>query len=310
LVLFGCNRLATPKLEILDPATDLGAIRTEDLQQKLIRIRNAGSAPLKIRDVQVSCGCTRPDFPKEVGPGATAEIKVDYQPDLLASGKKTETLTIQSNDPANPSAKATLTAELQPPLVADQKKPLAVTFTPGKQKVVTIHFTPREPGPPPITSVECKDPRVVVGLRSDRGVSEVAVIVGTSPGAGDYDASLLLRTTLENSPIVEFPIVAQTQEGPFSFPPVVYVEQLKQAGTRLAILSIMCRGGKVKVTSVLSHNPAIEAKVDRSGEGKTWIAITYKGGLKPGALTTAVQINTDHSKWPILMVPVVIKSFE
>ncbi|HSI73362.1 MAG TPA: DUF1573 domain-containing protein [Fimbriimonas sp.] len=312
VLLAGCSRTPVPKLEVLDGSVELGEIRTEELQQKTVRLKNSGSAPLHIRDVVVSCGCTRPEFPRILAAGESGEMRIEYQPDLLASGTKTDTLKIISDDPTRPEIVIPIHSELRPPIIADQKHPLSVTFTPGNQKAITIRFRSREPGPPPIAGVEVNDPRAVVGLRDDGEVSEVAVIVGASPDAGDYDLKLILQTRIENVPILDFPIVARTESGPFASPSMMEIHKLRanDVGMRLGMLTVMCRGGTVKVKSVRPQDPSLAATIEPAKDGRTWIPIVYKGGWKPGAHVTSIQIVTDHPKWPVIQVPVVVKSVE
>lgn len=43
---------------------------------------NTGDKPLIIIEALASCGCTRPEYPKNpIGPGKTGKIKVTYNPD-------------------------------------------------------------------------------------------------------------------------------------------------------------------------------------------------------------------------------------
>jgi hypothetical protein len=59
-------------------------------------IVNTGNTPLKLDNVQASCGCTTPEWSKEpIEAGATAKIKVGYN--AYAEGPFTKTVTIVYN---------------------------------------------------------------------------------------------------------------------------------------------------------------------------------------------------------------------
>ncbi len=56
--------------------------------------QNVGSEPLILANVQSSCGCTVPSWPREpIAPGATASIKVTYDTKRLGNINKSITVT-------------------------------------------------------------------------------------------------------------------------------------------------------------------------------------------------------------------------
>jgi hypothetical protein len=59
-------------------------------------IANMGSTPLKLDNVQASCGCTTPEWSRDpIAPGASANIRVGYN--AYAEGTFTKTVTIFYN---------------------------------------------------------------------------------------------------------------------------------------------------------------------------------------------------------------------
>lgn len=58
---------------------------------------NTGDAPLVIVDVDVSCGCTEPEFPEEaIMPGQTGIIKIGFN-STGKSGRFDKSVTVKSN---------------------------------------------------------------------------------------------------------------------------------------------------------------------------------------------------------------------
>lgn len=58
--------------------------------------KNTGKGPLILKNVETSCDCTTPEWPKEpVMPGKTAKIKVVY--DTKKIGVFSKTITVSSN---------------------------------------------------------------------------------------------------------------------------------------------------------------------------------------------------------------------
>jgi hypothetical protein len=60
------------------------------------KFTNKGKAPLVLSNVQASCGCTVPEWPKEpILPGKTSSIKVKYNTAIIGSFGKS--ITVSSN---------------------------------------------------------------------------------------------------------------------------------------------------------------------------------------------------------------------
>jgi hypothetical protein len=87
-------------------------------------IVNTGKDPLKLDNVQASCGCTTPEWSKEpIAPGATANIKVGYNAHaegafakvvtIFYNGNQTKTLTITGDVYKTPASSAPENASVQ-----------------------------------------------------------------------------------------------------------------------------------------------------------------------------------------------------
>ncbi len=64
----------------------------------VFEITNTGKEPLRLDNVQASCGCTTPEWSKEpIAPGATANIKVGYNAHAEGPFAKSVTLFYNGN---------------------------------------------------------------------------------------------------------------------------------------------------------------------------------------------------------------------
>lgn len=91
---------------------------------------NSGNEPLILSNVQTSCGCTVPSWPKEpVMPGKTGTIKVNYTKMSIA-GTISKQITVYSNAKNGTivlSIKGTVTEK---PKITSPEKPVNEGFTP------------------------------------------------------------------------------------------------------------------------------------------------------------------------------------
>jgi len=76
---------------------DFGDIKEGVVAEYTFKFKNTGNAPIVISNVQASCGCTTPEWPKEpVMPNETAIIKASYN-SKSRPGNFFKTITITSN---------------------------------------------------------------------------------------------------------------------------------------------------------------------------------------------------------------------
>lgn len=87
-----------PKIEFAakDNTIDYGTVSKEtDNGLRSFEFKNTGNAPLIISNVQSTCGCTVPSYPKEpILPGKTGKIDVKYN---MGPGAIRKTITVESN---------------------------------------------------------------------------------------------------------------------------------------------------------------------------------------------------------------------
>jgi len=87
---------AGAKIEFKSDTVDYGTTsKDSDNGIRTFEFTNTGDAPLTIKDVKSSCGCTVPSWPKEsIAPGKSGKIEVKYN---MSPGPIRKTITVQSN---------------------------------------------------------------------------------------------------------------------------------------------------------------------------------------------------------------------
>ncbi|MDG2085943.1 MAG: DUF1573 domain-containing protein [Flavobacteriales bacterium] len=98
--------IKAPIISIKEDFFDFGELNQNESIKTEFIIKNIGNAPLLIRSVKASCGCTVPEWPKElIDIGGTAKIKVTFNSGSK-KGKQNKTITLVTN--AMPSTKVLL----------------------------------------------------------------------------------------------------------------------------------------------------------------------------------------------------------
>ena len=90
-----------PQINFKTMTIDYGTIENNSNGERIFIFSNSGNAPLIIKNVQSSCGCTVPKKPKgPIAPGESSEIIVRY--DTNRRGPFRKTITITTNVKVNP----------------------------------------------------------------------------------------------------------------------------------------------------------------------------------------------------------------
>ena len=102
-----------PVLYFSETKHDYGKVKEGNVVEYTFKFRNKGVATLKIKDVRTSCGCTAALVSSEkLEPGAEGTIKVELDT-KNRSGKMSRTITIQSNDPRDPTKILTVYVDIE-----------------------------------------------------------------------------------------------------------------------------------------------------------------------------------------------------
>ncbi len=92
-----------PKIHISSQKIDLGEVMHSEFAEGSFLLGNSGNAPLKVTEIESSCGCTVVDFEPGVviAPGQKKSIKVSV--DTIGKvGEIRKKLVVKSNDPLTP----------------------------------------------------------------------------------------------------------------------------------------------------------------------------------------------------------------
>jgi len=111
----GCAN-KTPKIEIIPDSYDFGNVPYEKIKHTFL-VRNAGAAPLEIKGVSTSCGCTKATVESEtIMPGETTNLLVTFDPNIMGDNETGEILRviyIKSNDPGQPEVEVEIKANVK-----------------------------------------------------------------------------------------------------------------------------------------------------------------------------------------------------
>src|SRR5437764_813619 len=90
-----------PTVVAIDPVYDFGAVYNGAVVKHTFRLKNSGTAPLVIKGVRTSCGCTTAQPTKNhLLPADDSAIAVNFDT-ASDRGPATRTVTVMTNDPGH-----------------------------------------------------------------------------------------------------------------------------------------------------------------------------------------------------------------
>ena len=103
---------SAPKAQVVNPVYDFGTVLEGQRVVHSFAIRNVGTKDLILNGVKTSCGCTvaAPSL-NRVPPGGESQVAVTFDTHFQ-KGHRERTITVYTNDPANPNAEMTLQGEV------------------------------------------------------------------------------------------------------------------------------------------------------------------------------------------------------
>jgi hypothetical protein len=110
---FNLSQTGAPRVVFKELERDFGRIKQGETVSYEFIFKNEGTAPLEVRRVATSCGCTAALVSqKEIAPGKEGRLKVSFD-SRGYSGQVVKYIYFDSNDPKQPQVELTIKAEIE-----------------------------------------------------------------------------------------------------------------------------------------------------------------------------------------------------
>lgn len=295
-----------PKVEIADPVYDYGTAYEGQFVSHVFEIKNAGTAPLDIRGVRTSCGCTTGAPSKDhLMPGEVSDLQVTFDT-RSQKGHKVRTISVFTNDPQSPSSVVTLQGNVK---VQVEAEPSEINFDKVKlggeaSREVTITDLNGgkdfKVGPVTNSSPFIKVTQVPRKDGKQGAMVEVALVKGMP--IGQFDDTVNIMT---NRQPIQVHIFGQITGDLNLDPAQVSFGIVAHAQSVVRYLKLSNQGSKpVQITGITTTNPSVAAKFEPVTPGKEYkITVELRRNTPDGQLSGQVAIHTDDVEQPTLTVP-------
>lgn len=192
---------AQPKAVIPETTHDFGEAIQDQEFSYTFTIKNAGTAPLKILEVDPDCACTVPAYDREIAPGREGKITLKLKPYSVIK-KFTKKTRVRFNDPDMPQTVLVLTGYAKP--IIEIVPSHIVRFRGGlnEEHKAEIRFISHMSEPWEIKGFETNIPdKIDVAIKAEQpGKVYVLTVKNKQKEPGHYAGKITLTTTAEKRP--------------------------------------------------------------------------------------------------------------
>ena len=310
-----------PRLELSTVDWNFGEAWQGEPLSKELTVKNAGDVPLEILDVKTSCGCTTPTKPKTpLAPGESSTLTISYNSSSRV-GPANQTVTVTSNDPAQPSVGIKVSGTVKALYEIDPKDGLVFgqlyqTSKESKKVVITNDY-------PEKLALKLKDGQdfgpFQVEVKEIEPGMKFEVIATTKPPlkVGHFQSDIELQTGLERIPSIKTVVFGFIQP-PVAVRPAKVFAPKNAVSERKQVLRVShAPDYPIEVTGVKSSVDAIKVELqptkqpapDANAPAEFTIVVTLPPGdrLPDGVQPTIeVMTNAKDPDYQKLTVPIQI----
>ncbi len=304
---------ARPKAVAPAPIEDVGVVYRGETIKHAFTIQNQGTAPLEIREVDASCGCTVARFDRTIAPGQSGNIRTEVETEDFR-GPIAKSVRVYTNDPENPEIQLVVKANIKAHLEAD----------PGYARFVVVEGEPREASRQLLSSpdfadleivrIESPSPHLRVAHRPAAAEEarkdvqgkqwQIEIALDTDTPVGAIADNLVVHTNHPRQKTVEIPVAGFVRPILQVSPPVADFGRREIEAPVKASLEVRNHSVQaIAVTAVETDLPAVKAEVKPLKEGRHYqVQLTLAPGLPKGEFRGKLTIRTSSPKEPVLEV--------
>lgn len=325
LVAFACPASAqeappakAPKLVIKDKNLDFGEVIHGQKTSLTVAVQNQGQAPLEIKDVKPSCGCTVADFPKQIAPGQSGTITLEFDSSERPPGYQSFRVAIYSNDPTqrDQGAYCTVLGLRGEVRTMFRLLPMGAFFGEFIHGLKPVTKTVRVVGIdaakggftltqvsrlPEYLSVEVTP---WTGKNGQRG-QEVKVTLDPSVPPGQVNEALEFRTSVKAQPHLRFTIAALVNQRIMG-PGIIDFGAFSRSQGSKRLAQVMRRDGidGLPLAKVVSPFPWLKVVPNLRDPRSMNLELEVLPGAPPGAFAGSIQLLFDDPHQAQLEIPV------
>jgi Protein of unknown function (DUF1573) len=306
---------SAPKAVAVEMVKDLGFVPKGEMASHEFQIRNEGNAPLEVREVRASCGCTVTEFDKVVAPGQMGKVRMTVDTTTF-NGPISKGVTVYTNDPATPTMELTIRAKVEPFIKVKPGYARYITVQ-GEEKEGKIVQTLWTPDKSPLEIVKVESPYPYLNIRfweakpeerikeaPDQQQWKIEMHLSNDAPVGALTEAVKVHTNHPKQKLVQIPVSGFIRPIVAVTPPVIDFGQIDaKQPARVSVNVRSFSTEPIKLTGIAGDVQGIDAKIESLQEGREYqVQLTLTPEARKGPLNGKLTFTTDSAKMPRIEV--------
>jgi hypothetical protein len=290
-----------PKITFESTRYDFGAVDQATTVTHRFAFRNTGGLGLKLDNVRTSCGCTA-TASTTAGVPASASGAVDVTCDTANDfGPRNKTVTVYSNDPAQPVSTLTLSGQVHAVAAADPPRLYMGHLGRGQTAANDVHILGEVA---PVGRVETVGKSVNATVSDTPNGRRLRVAIKDDAPLGAFTDTVTIATGNPRHPLLAVAITGVVDGNVVVSPPQVNFGVATAGAEVSRVVGVQNRSRRPLRISAVRLRPAIgTAAVSPLAAGQFRITVTLRAGLPPGKISGTLEVDTDDSEQPRIELP-------
>lgn len=295
-----------PKISFEKQVYEFGKIYVGDLVTYKFKFQNEGKRELIINSVKTSCGCTAALVSKDkLLSNERGEIEVKFNPGKFV-GKVSKTVTVNSNDPENPTYKLTIAGEIIEEVIVNPRR---INFGSGRKgdsvtKTLEIKILPGLNIQ--VTKVESPSPYITISKDKDGadGSCVYQITFNKYEYIGNYSGIVFVYTTGARQERIDVPFSGDAIGDLTFYPEVVSFGNIKKNLDIKRTVIINLVNSDVKIEKVEANPDFINHSISDLNKKSKRLEVSLGDNRPIGKITGGVKVYTTSSVQPVISIPI------
>ncbi|MCB1050043.1 MAG: DUF1573 domain-containing protein [Acidobacteria bacterium] len=319
LFLTSFSQTIGPKLVAPQPNFAFGQMLKGEKGEHPFLIQNQGDAALVLKNIRTSCGCTTVGVEtKRLAPGESFELVVTFDSQSF-HGSVEKRVTVESNDPQNPTLVLIFSAQIIADLVCQPELLTLNDIAPGQQKDAIIWVQADQLERLDISEIKAEPAflKARVQSQTDKSAELVVEIDGRlfPPKTPKLHGSVAFKSNSAAQPWTRIPVHLQVLQPLVAEPDYVSLfgliqgkggqARLRLSGTAIKQLSSADLQVEIQRPGAGAESLSDYFQINflEADSGKT-LELVVKPEMPQGRFVGRLLINTHIAEWPTVLIPV------
>jgi hypothetical protein len=306
-----------PKAVAVEPITDVGTVAKGDTVNHDFVIKNEGTAPLEITQVQPACGCTVVSFDKTIAPGKSGLVHTAVDSSTF-NGPIAKGVTAYTNDPEAPQIQLTIKMKVEP----------YISVKPGYARYIVVQGEPQDGNIaqtlwssdgtsfdvlsvdtplPNALKVSFREATEKERLPEIKGKQwRVEMLLSNNAPVGPLANYVTVHTNHPKQKVVQIPVSGFVRPVIAVTPPVADFGKIElKEPLKKALLVRNFATESINVTKIDNDIKGIDAQLEPVTAGREYqVRLTLKPELGKGPFNGKITVHTDSPKTPMIEVEI------